>query len=594
MKEQDQISFNMGYALSFVWKCQPMYVVWEFGYGVLTGIWGAIGVIFIKLFYDSLVKRVPFSTIVILIVVMCLLTGSYYFWYHWYTSSYKPRKTEEIHYYACKVLFEKNKEIDLACYDDPTFYNKFVWSMNEFGTRIVGVIESLATLIQHVIAFIVSSGVMLAISPALAVVAVVSSVVYLIVQGKWIKLNMARKEALMPAERKCNYYESIYNTPNYAKEIRVTHVSDMLLNKYTDTLSEKKEIHTVYNIKILKFSISGNLLSGLMQPIVYMILFYQILVEKTVDITGLAVAFSSFWSLRYRLQFIVETFGKIQMHVRYMAGVRNYLTYSPTVKSGIEQVAEMQSIEFKNVSFAYKTGGNVLKNVNLTIQKGEKIALIGFNGAGKSTLLKLLLRLYDPTDGVILYNGKDIKEYDIESYRKKFGVVLQDSQLFALSIAENVLGDLYNDAMYQVVMASLYKSQFSERLSQMENGIQTELTRELSVTGTNLSGGELQKLAIARIFAKPSDVFVMDEPCAALDPDAEDKIMQNITEAVDRKALLMVSHRLSTVHNADRIYLFDNGEIREQGTHNELLQKGGIYTSLFKVQASKYNTAPAK
>ena len=360
------------------------------------------------------------------------------------------------------------------------------------------------------------------------------------------------------------------------------------MKKYADNLLEQKKTHTAYNTKILKYSIPGNMLSGLMQPIVYLILFYQILITKTVNITGLAVAFSSFWSLRFRLQFIVEIFGKIQTHAKYMDCVRTYLAYDPTIKNGAVQASEMQSIEFRNVSFSYIEGKEVLKNVSFKIQKGEKIALVGFNGAGKSTLLKLLLRLYDPTDGIILYNGRDIKEYDIDSYRTKFGVVLQDFKLFALSIAENVLGDLYDHTKDEVVLDSLRKAQFSSRLTQMTNGIQTELTRELSSNGTNLSGGETQKLAIARVFVKPYDVFVMDEPSAALDPETEDKIMQNIAEAAREKTVLIVSHRLSTVCNSNRIYLFEHGQLKEQGTHSELLQKNEIYATLFKVQAQKY------
>ena len=231
MKKNGHISSNVHYALHFTWNCMPDYVIWEFIYGVLTGIWGAIGVIFIKLFYDCISKHAPFQKVIVLIVVMLLLTGLYYFWYHWYTSSYKPRKTQELSYHACSVLFEKNKEIDLACYDDPAFYNKFVWSTNEFDTRIAGIIESFASLLQHIIAFTISSGVMLTVSPILAVVAIAASILYLIVQGKWVKLNVARKEALTPIERKNDYYESIYSTPDYAKEIRITHVSDIIMKK---------------------------------------------------------------------------------------------------------------------------------------------------------------------------------------------------------------------------------------------------------------------------------------------------------------------------------------------------------------------------
>ena len=226
----------------------------------------------------------------------------------------------------------------------------------------------------------------------------------------------------------------------------------------------------------------------------------------------------------------------------------------------------------------------------MKLNKGEKIAIVGYNGAGKTTLIKLILRLYDPTEGEVLMNGVDVKDFKLEEYRGRIGSVFQDFKIYAASLAENVMNGRYTDADRITVEKALEASGFGEKLSALENGISTTLTREFDDKGTNLSGGEAQKVAIARVFARPYDLIIMDEPSSALDPIAEYELNRAIADYAADKTVIFISHRLSTTRMADRIYMFANGTLEEFGSHEELMAKGGKYAEMFEMQAEKYRT----
>lgn len=233
----------------------------------------------------------------------------------------------------------------------------------------------------------------------------------------------------------------------------------------------------------------------------------------------------------------------------------------------------------------------MLKDITLQVSPGEKIAIVGYNGAGKTTLIKLLMRLYDPTEGTISYHGKNICEYQLDEYHRRFGVVFQDYKMYGATLMENVVLDNIEDAQREEenVKQALISSGFGERLETLTGGLYTSITTEFDEKGVNLSGGESQKVAIARAFYKQSDILVMDEPSSALDPIAEYHLNKAMQEAAKNKTVFYISHRLSTTRDADRIIMLENGRIIEEGTHEQLLGKNGQYARMWHVQAGKYN-----
>lgn len=218
----------------------------------------------------------------------------------------------------------------------------------------------------------------------------------------------------------------------------------------------------------------------------------------------------------------------------------------------------------------------------------SKIAIVGYNGAGKTTLIKLIMRLYDPNEGEILLNGVNIKEYDVEEYRRKIGTVFQDFKIFAATVKENVLLDFADTGSDEAVISSLEKSGFSDRLSTLSDGLSTDLTTEFEEKGVNLSGGEAQKLAVARVFYKNANLIILDEPSSALDPLAEYHLNRSMLHAAEHKSVVLISHRLSTTRLADRIYMLEQGRIIEEGTHAQLLAQNGKYAQMWRVQAGQY------
>jgi ATP-binding cassette subfamily B protein len=278
---------------------------------------------------------------------------------------------------------------------------------------------------------------------------------------------------------------------------------------------------------------------------------------------------------------------KSKEHALYADKLMAFLAYRPKIIGGGAMPETFRSLEIRGLCFSYGKE-EILSDVNLKIERGDKIALVGYNGAGKTTLIKLIMRLYDPTEGEILYNGRNIKEYDVEAYRKRIGAVFQDYKIFAATVAENVLADEYDESKRENVLSALSKSAFTDKLASMEKGIDTELTREFSKDGAELSGGEAQKIAIARVFARPCDILVMDEPSSALDPISEYELNRSILESAEDKTVIFISHRLSTTRHADRIYMFEKGKLTEQGSHDELMEMNGNYAYMFGLQAEKY------
>ena len=262
---------------------------------------------------------------------------------------------------------------------------------------------------------------------------------------------------------------------------------------------------------------------------------------------------------------------------------------------GADPGREIQSIEFRNVSFAYKDIP-VLENLNMKLEGKKTYALVGHNGAGKSTIIKLLLRLYDPTKGEILLNGRNIKEYNLQKYRALFATAFQDNRMFSMSVADNVvLGEnIPPENKHTVVEDALKLSGVYDKVMSLPKGIDTTLTREFDDEGAVLSGGEFQKIVVARAFARNCPVKVFDEPSSALDPIAEYKLFDNILKACQENTLLFISHRLSSVQNADYVFLLEKGMVIEEGTHKALMKKKGAYADMYNKQAENYLADSAK
>jgi ATP-binding cassette subfamily B protein len=327
----------------------------------------------------------------------------------------------------------------------------------------------------------------------------------------------------------------------------------------------------------------------------YLIVRY--IVDPTLSLGSFSASINASFKLYWTIDDIGNYLNKFHEHSLYIEKVKKFIEYEPQINGEETEVPAFESLTIKNLDFVYpftKDEKKTLKGLDLEIKKGEKVAFVGYNGAGKTTLIKLLMRLYDTTSGEILYNGRNINEFAPDKYREHIGAVFQDYKVFAATIAENVMGGEYTDTDEEAVMSALRAASFDEKLKQLPNGIHSQLTTEFSKEGVGLSGGESQKIAIARVFARPFELIIMDEPSSALDPIAEYELNQSILKNAEGRTVIFISHRLSTTRMADKIYMFDRGEIVESGSHDELMRLNGKYAEMYRVQAKKYRSTDSR
>ena len=493
-------------------------------------------------------------------------------------------------------LFQRAKHLDLESYDDPKFYNDYILAINESDSQLDRALMTMEHFVSSITRILLTSGFFLLIDPFAFIFVFTSFVLTFLMDYLINQLNFKRNLEVVPIEREAEYIQRVFYLPDYAKELRLNpnmpvhfqHTHQMIYDKLQAV--EKKYINKLWLLNWLK----DYVFDTIVMSILFMIyLIYAALILNSISIASVAVLYGSAWALSSGLAQLCTTLNDITDISRYVHRIKTFLQKEPTIISRLSlpiERTEPSVIEFKNVSFRYSLDTPaVLENINLTIEAGKKTAIVGYNGAGKSTLVKLIMRLYDPTEGEILYNGINIKDYDVSAYREGIGIIFQDFKLFAASVFENILLDSVDSREEKPVLEAIKQAGFTHRLEKLALGLAQPLTTEFDDEGVNLSGGEAQKIAIARALYKESPLVILDEPSSALDPMAEYNLNQTVIDAGAKKSLIFISHRLSTTRIADQIFLLEHGKIVEQGTHDQLLALHGHYAQMWEVQTSKYH-----
>lgn len=492
------------------------------------------------------------------------------------------------------ALYEKAKEQDLERYDNPEYYNELVLVITEADRQIDRMIVFLQNTASGISLFI-TSVIFFAYKDSSSVIfAVASYVLSFIFNQMYIKLSYKARLERNPFERKREYVKRVFYLNDYAKEIRLNpEASNILISDFKKANDEIYKVEKSYaKRKFLLGFMSRYITNDFFSYVLYIVyLVYKAAVLKTMSYSNVAILYNSFGRLKRGMSIFTDIYPYACETSLYVQRIRDFLDAKPKLTSSrkLPVAKKAKAIELKNVSFAYRNGNsNVINNVSMSIAPGEKIALVGYNGAGKTTLIKLIMRLYDPTEGVIMADGEDIRDYKVWDYRNSIGTVFQDFMIFAATVKENVILDLPENADTERVKWALRHSGFEERLAALKHGLDTELTGEFAEDGVNLSGGESQKLAISRVFYKDAGLIILDEPSSALDPIAEYQLNRSMLEAAENKTVIFISHRLSTTRLADKIYMLENGSIVEHGSHEELLALNGKYAAMWRAQAGQY------
>ncbi len=581
---------NIFFFVSLLFKISPVLVMGDFLIGILTTLpTRLISVVGLKYIIDVVSEGVRLERIFTAVaLIAAVLVGSKVF--SWlFQEFYWNAARERVYYGLNKTLYEKAKSVDLSNYDDPEFYNSFILTIESSSDNIANLLGLVRNYVGNLVSFLTIGGVLLTIDPVCLLIILGIIGVFLPLSKKRGDLQMARRRDNTEYHRRSDYFQRIFYLQDYAKEVRMNNIHPILIDRYNDAADDVIDNQRRYWKKISLVSFiqdAGIQIVGFMF-ILPLYLGYCVLVKETLTAGDFVAAFNGAYSIAVSINFLtVWAVAIFSERGKMIEKYREFLLYEPKIKDGGKNAVcdEPKEIVIKNLDFTYPGNSEpTLKNINLTIKPYEKIALVGYNGAGKTTLTNLLLRLYDVTDGQIIIDGEDIRDVTVSSHRDRFAAVFQDFQLFACKTGENVaLSDSFDK---EKVEEALRHSGFSKEL---DKGTDTELLREFDNEGRMLSGGEAQKVAIARAFYKNCPYVILDEPSANLDPIAEYNLNQAMIQAANNKTVIFISHRLSTTVGADRIYVMEKGRIIESGSHDELIKKNGTYAYMFNLQAEKY------
>lgn len=489
-----------------------------------------------------------------------------------------------------RLLLIKTAECEIACYEDPEFFDKYTRAMAEGTSCCDKVLYTLSNFISAIVRLIGCSFLVYLADPFLFLFLIFPLLQMLLVK-KQKKLSYEMSSAEDPIRRRFLYPMRIFYQSEYAKELRVSNIRRPLLERFRKAFDDLVELKRTYGKRKVFLGVISDTFSNITQYYLnYCYLAWRTIVDKSMMIGDCFIAATAMFSVQGAVWGISYYLLGFYEHALFINNLRYFLDYCPSIsKNENGLVAQDGDIVFRNVSFRYNGASkDTLRHIKLTIHRGEKIALVGLNGAGKTTFTKLLLRLYDPTEGEIMLSGSDIRELQLDSYRDMFATVLQDYRHFSMTVAENVLMRCRKEGDDERVNSALKKSGAYDFVMSYPNKSNTILDREFDDEGIVLSGGQAQMLAIAHIYAKGSPIVILDEPSSALDPIAEYEMYQKLMQVCRDRTVIFISHRLSSSVMADRIVFLDQGEIAETGTHNELMEKNGKYAALFRVQADSY------
>ncbi|MBQ9946458.1 MAG: ABC transporter ATP-binding protein [Clostridia bacterium] len=492
--------------------------------------------------------------------------------------------------YINSLIFKKAQEVELGCYEDPDFfdkYNRATWVVDKGGFKRI--IEGSAWTIGSVISFIFLVSYLISIDPFLLIF-IVCPVVVIAFRVFKNNVELEKDKAMTPYERQKDYIRRTILLKDFAKEIKTTNIFAVMDKRFRYAINKNIEMIKKYGWRIALLEVISDYFAEII-PVSGGFIYgcYRLMVSGDLPISEFSVLLSAITTCRNKLNHLAHYFAMQQKHCLWVQNLREFLQYEPKIKSGGLIPEEFRELEFRNVSFRYKEDSDyILKNISFRIKKGETVAVVGHNGAGKTTLSKLLMRLYDVTEGEILYNGINIKEYDVIKYREKFASVFQDYKVFAMTVAENVLTEEINEENSVVAVNALKMAGVYDKIGALKNKENSLLTKEFDNEGVLLSGGETQKVTISRLFARDFDIAVLDEPSSALDPVAESKMYDALLEGTKGKTVIYISHRLSSATRSDNILVFSKGRLTEQGDHEQLMANGKEYCDMFTLQASGY------
>jgi ATP-binding cassette subfamily B protein len=495
------------------------------------------------------------------------------------------------HFVSIRVM-KQAAALDLTTYEDPVFYDRLERARVQATDRLA-MIQQMGRLFQQTLTTLIWTGILLWYSPWLVLLLALGVLPTFLGETHFAFLGYAKNFRQTPAKRQMDYLRQVAGSREGAKELKLFNLSPFLSDRFTQLSKGIYEENVALSRKKL---IAGGLL-GVVATLGYYGA-YAFVIWRAV--TGNYNSIGEFYYLTNaiiqassNLQQVFSTASGIADQALFLTDLLAFFEMKPTVVSKPDGLAMPRPIrrgfEFRNVSFAYPgTTRRVLSDFNFTLEPGQRIALIGENGQGKTTVVKLITRLYDPTEGQILLDGVDLREYKLEDLHHEIGVIFQDFMRYEMTARENIsVGRVESEHSQSDIEEAAHKSLAESVIAKLPGGYDQMLGRRFE-SGVELSGGEWQRVALARAYLRDAQLLVLDEPTAALDARSELEVFERFAELTLGKMALLISHRFSTVRMADRIVVLEGGRLVEEGTHPQLMALGGRYASMFEMQAASY------
>lgn len=586
---------NLPPVLKIVWDSGPVVVALGFVFRLLAAVL-PVGLLYVgKLIIDTIVdvvskhQPIPHKLwwLVVAEFLIALLTSVVAQVISFLNQLLADKYTRHV---SIRVM-KHAAELDVIAYEDPVFYDRLERARVQATDRLA-MIQMLGQLLQQVITALTLSLSIIYFSPWLLLLLIAGVVPAFLGESHFAFLGYAKNFRQTPIRRQLDYLRILGGSKEAAKELKLFGLSSFLTNRFTRLSDQVYEENVALSKRKL---VAGGLLS-LLGTVGYYTAYVWVIwrtVTGALSIGTLYFLAGAILQASQNIQMIFSTLAGVADQALFLTDLLAFFDMQPTIRSKPNALPAPRPIrrgfELRNVSFAYPgTSRLVVQNLNFTLHVGERVALIGENGQGKTTIVKLLTRFYDPTEGQVLLDGIDLRDYNLEDLYREMGVIFQDFMRYEMTARENVaVGRIEEIANQEQIIAAAHKSLADEVIARLPAGYDQMLGRRFE-SGVDLSGGEWQKLALARAYLRNAQMLILDEPTAALDARSEFEVFQRFAELTGGKMALFISHRFSTVRMADRIVVLSGGRIIEDGSHEQLMALGGQYAEMFELQAASY------